>query len=133
MWDHPLEHGKPTIATLSKINNHPCNRLSFGPPTSSQILTWNLLISYECLAISYTCPFSSYNLTCFFSSTFCPRTFYLFFSFCISYFYCFLCLAGGSRPVPLFFLLWSFFASLDSSSFPCPTGLSMPLLPSYWN
>ena len=30
-----------------------CNKLSFGPPTSSQIMTHRLTLSYERLALSY--------------------------------------------------------------------------------
>ena len=61
-----------------------CGSLTRRPPTSSQIMTRRLNISYECLVLSYACLTSSYNLNiCFYSSTFCLRAFYL--SFCMSY------------------------------------------------
>ena len=42
-------------------------------------MTWGLLTSYEFLAIFYACPTTSYNLTCFSSSTLCLRAFLPFF------------------------------------------------------
>ena len=108
-----------------------CSRLSFRPPTNSQIMTWRFVISYECLALSQLC---------FSLSTFCLRTFYLSFILHIL-FSCFSCLfvcqltawllaPGVSFSFSL--ILFSFFPSHSLQFILCLQGPLILFQPSYW-
>ena len=109
-----------------------CNRLSYRPPTNSQIMTQRHLISSECSVLSYAFPTSSYNLTCFSSSVFALGLF-TFLSFCMSY---------SMSVCPAVAWLWvshSFslsFSSAEPRFLPvfilCPPAPPFPLLTSYW-
>lgn len=69
-----------------------CDRLSFKPSTSSQIMTQRLLTSYECSASSYVMPTIYDNLTVSLRLYFAPGLL-IFLSLCISNFHCISCLA----------------------------------------
>ena len=79
--------------------NYPLLGFSFRPQTSSQIITWRLLISCECSAYLKLISGLLFQpkLTCFSSSTFCLELF-TFLSFCIPDFRCFSHMAGWWLP-----------------------------------
>lgn len=64
-----------------------CSRLSLGPTASSQIMTWRLIINYECSPLSYACPTRAYfktEINLFLVFYILPSLF-TFPSFCMSY------------------------------------------------
>lgn len=117
----------PTFLPTALTHPRHCSRLPLGSPTSSQVTTRRLTLNYECAALSYACPASSYDLICFFSSTFCLGIFFNLSSFCMSYSVS--DWLSGPRHLPNLLPLLFTFLFLDSSSYLfCPPAPPIPRL-----